>query len=622
MKAACGFAMPNDKCSMTNVTSPSRRQILVEIVLIFAVFAIQGAWPVPDVNEPYYLGKAIHYWNPDWLLGDFFMESSDTHQVFCLAFGWLSLWLSPVSLAWTGRIITWLLLAWAWRRLSFAVVPRAWCSVLTAALFGCMMERCHMAGEWVIGGVEAKPFAYVLVFLGIESLVRDRWNRALIFFGAASAFHVLVGGWAAVAAGIAWLWLRGWGLSQFSRRKQHDLGKSPDRRENGTVPLAPREGDRSMFSADDLPVKSDFSPKNGPVPPPLKSLWPGVVFGMILSLPGLWPSLMLDRGVDAETVRAAHQIYVFERLPHHLTLTGIRIDFITRMVALWAFWLMLGLWSRRCRLPQGWQTCVCYLRALVTGAVVIAWVGVAINAIMLFDQALAADLLRYYWFRLNDVALPMGVALEGVAVLTAMIQTRNHATSERLAGELARRAEANVDTRRASSPAKHCRIFANWLFLAIAVLVAAVHVGGHVMDRLHPSAPRSHRIANFADWRAACAWVAASGEIPPDARFLTPRLAQTFKWYTNRSDVATWKDVPQDAQTLVDWWGRIQAIYATGWPEGPRWYEPLSAAGPEHAAVLGARYGADYLIVERGDPPLGLKKVYENDTYVIYRLRS
>ncbi|MCD4726738.1 MAG: hypothetical protein K8R46_03690, partial [Pirellulales bacterium] len=56
------------------------------------------------------------------------------------------------------------------------------------------------------------------------------------------------------------------GLSQFSRREGHCLEKSLDRRENGTVPLAPREGDRSMFSANRLPAKCVFRPKNGPVP--------------------------------------------------------------------------------------------------------------------------------------------------------------------------------------------------------------------------------------------------------------------------------------------------------------------------------------------------------------------
>jgi hypothetical protein len=37
-------------------------------------------------------------------------------------------------------------------------------------------------------------------------------------------------------------------------------------RENGTVPLASREGDRSMFSANVFLVEYDLPPKNGPVP--------------------------------------------------------------------------------------------------------------------------------------------------------------------------------------------------------------------------------------------------------------------------------------------------------------------------------------------------------------------
>src|SRR3990167_5589660 len=128
-------------------------QSLAEIALIFAVFFIQGAWPVPDVNEPCYLGKAIHYWNPHWIENDFFLDSADTQRVFCFAFGWLSLGLAPATLAWVGRIAIWALLAWSWRRLSVALVPRPWFSVLSAALFAYLMERGHMAGEWVIGGV-------------------------------------------------------------------------------------------------------------------------------------------------------------------------------------------------------------------------------------------------------------------------------------------------------------------------------------------------------------------------------------------------------------------------------------------------------------------------------------
>src|ERR1051325_6734049 len=184
-----------------------RAQLLAaaELGLIFAVFFIHGAWRAPEVNETHYLSKARHYWNPDWCARDFFCNTVDAHHVFYWAFGWLSRWLSLPALAWCGRLMCWALLAWSWRRLSVALVPAPLFSVLSAALFVTLNSRCHMAGEWVIGGVEAKVFAYVLVFLGIEALVKNRWGLVWPLLGAATAFHVVVGGWSIVAAALSWL---------------------------------------------------------------------------------------------------------------------------------------------------------------------------------------------------------------------------------------------------------------------------------------------------------------------------------------------------------------------------------------------------------------------------------
>ena len=577
----------------------SCRQTLVEITLIFAVFAIQGAWPVPDVNEPHYLGKAIHYWNPDWLRGDFFMESTDTHKVFDFAFGWLSLWLSPVALAWTGRILTWLLLAWAWRRLSVAVVSRPWYSILTAALFGCMMERCHMAGEWVIGGIEAKGFAYVFVFLGLESLVRNRWNRALLLFGAASAFHVLVGGWAAIAAGVAWLSL------------------------NLPSPFGRGAGGEGTG----LPSPFGRGVGGEGIAPPLRSLWFGILGGLLLSLPGLLPSLTLDWGADLQTTQQSHQLYVFERLPHHLTLTGIRPEFIVRLILLWVVWLLLGWWNKRSSLPTDRSDCLPRLRAFVTGTVAITFVGVAIHLLILVDRAMAANLLRYYWFRLTDVALPLGVALEGVALIVGVRGSCSSDEKNNSRGLFGKRLEVrqlSLSEKNVSrSPVQRRRAHGmRPCWLAFALLVAAFHVGDRAIDRIAPRPPRSHRIADFDAWHKACLWVANSGQIPPDARFLTPRLAQTFKWYTNRSDVATWKDVPQNAEKIVEWWDRIQDIFASGkQPPDSRWYGSLAEMGENRLRQLGAKYAANYAITEVTDPPLQLDVVYQNRAYIIYRLR-
>jgi hypothetical protein len=162
--------------------------------------------------------------------------------------------------------------------------------------------------------------------------------------------------------------------------------------------------------------------------------------------------------------------------------------------------------------------------------------------------------------------------------------------------------------------------------------VAALNLGDHALERIHPGPPRSHRIPSFADWRAACRWVVDSGKIPGDAKFLLPRDAQTFKWYTGRIDVVTWKDVPQDAKSLNRWWDMIQDIYATSYPEGPRWYEPLTEIGTKRMRELGTKYGADYVLSERTPPPLAdntgwtepvlnLDVVYKNGTYIIYRIK-
>jgi hypothetical protein len=114
--------------------------------------------------------------------------------------------------------------------------------------------------------------------------------------------------------------------------------------------------------------------------------------------------------------------------------------------------------------------------------------------------------------------------------------------------------------------------------------------------------------------------VADPKNIPPGARFLTPRLAQTFKWYTRHPSVADWKDVPQNSKAMIEWWRRMGEIYSTG--KTPiRWRRTLSELGAGRLKELGQKYDADYAIADRSDPPLELDVVHNNGVYIIYRLR-
>ena len=499
--------------------------MLLEIGLVFAVFVLQAAWPVPDVNESVYLAKIKHAWNPQWAAGDLYLGSTDAHQVFTYTIGWLSLFLPLPAFAWLGRLLTWWLLAWSWRRLSEAFVPRPWMAVLTAALFVCFQERAQMAGEWVLGGFEAKGFAYVLVFLGLSMLVRDRWNATLLCFGAGAAFHVLVGGWSVVAAAIAWCW----------------AGKER---------------------------------------PSLLRIWPGLLGGLLLSLPGLWPALQLNAGVDSETAQAAASIYVFERLPHHLVPQSFSRPAVLRHVLLAVAFLVLWFTS-----PSGGATR--RLFAFVGGAVLIAAAGALLALATASDRDLYAALMRYYWFRLSDVMLPLGVSLGAARHIAALARLRPKAGA---------------------------------LWLGVAWGLAAFHLAGYVLDRPFPTRPRAdkaNKIADYAAWRHLTAWVRQN--TPENALFLTPRSQQTFKWYTGRGEVVTWKDLPQNAQDIVEWWRRMNEIHAADGESDDLWIDSLTELSAERLRELGQRYEADYLVTH-AQPRLALPLVYQNNSYAVYRL--
>jgi len=339
------------------------RWALAEVTLIFLLFFLHAGWPPPDVNEAHYLAKAKHCWNPDWCPGDHFLESADAHAVFYWTLGWLTLYVSLPAAAWIGRIATWLLMAWGWRRLSFALVPRRLYAVLSAALFLCFLSRCHMAGEWVVGGVEAKCLAYPLVFFGLAELVHGRWSWAWLLFGAASAFHVIVGGWCVVAAGVAWLC----------------AGKHR---------------------------------------PPLLPMVPALIGGGLLALPGLASGLFLNHGVSPDTVRQATEIYVFERLDHHLLLQCFKLRYVARFVSMAVICAVMYRW-----LPETARAR--RLGGFVLGAVLIALAGAAIELILMGDRSVAAMLMRFYWYRLADVAVPIGLAL-WVIVALITVERRMH----------------------------------------------------------------------------------------------------------------------------------------------------------------------------------------------------
>lgn len=509
----------------TTAGYPQRLKRGLEVAAVLTIFALHAGLRVPGVNEPHYLGKAKHFWNSTWITGDLFLDSADTHQVFYVTVGWISLFSSLATFAWLGRVVMWTAQAWTWTRLTRAVVGRAAWAPLSAALFVAACQHCQMAGEWVIGGLEAKGFAYALVFLALEFVVRGSWNRAGITLGAASAFHVLVGGWTTVASALCWIGV--------------------DRRRA-----------------------------------PLKKIVPGIAVGGLIASLGLVPALSLTWAAPADLIHQANVIYVFQRLRHHLVPQSFPPVLVMRFALLAAAWVAVE-WTLPCE-PSRRR-----LRRVVIGSLLIASMGTIIALVTAGRPELAASLLRFYWFRLSDALLPLGAAMTAVALVLRWRQQRPMV--------------ANIMT------------------------ICLITVGGwHLADRTtaqlatpRPPADAADKVTDYEAWCDVCRWIRQN--TPPGTVWLTPRLAQTFKWRAQRGEVVNWKDITQDPADIVEWWHRIRAVHGTVEGGLPRYRETLAEQGARRLGQLAAQYGADYCLT-RGEPRLDLPLVYRNRTYAVYRI--
>lgn len=517
----------------------------LEIIAVVAIFAIYGGGPVPHVNEAHYLCKAKHFWDPSWCANDLFLSSAEAHWVFYIAIGWPTKWLTLTQTAWLGRFVGWILLAISWVHFSRTIQPTRGWSVMSGTVFAFLVAYTPMSGEWVLGGIEGKVIAYALVLCGMAAMVQNRWKSVWPALGLAATFHVLVGGWAVVAAMLGW------------------LVAGPDRMK-------------------------------------LKPMLPYLVIGFVISLAGLVPALMLSSGVDPKLLSKANQIYVMERLPHHLVYSS----FVPRQVALHFITMFVAVVTAIVMFPTQ------RLRPLLgfgVAAIVVAWIGIGINQWTLSkeDNELAASLLRFYWFRMSDACLPMMLA---VVVPLAWMKLFRQSKQAAWIGSLLLLAVVGFDVSQ-----------------RIAFLTTNPPPSADRQSLAWSRGDHEEKRELHQQWKETCAWIRKYTEA--DATVLTPRNQQTFKWYAQRAEVVNWKDVPQDAKTLTEWWARLNDIY------GYVILGPLNLTD-EALADLIETYDVDYMIVPRSDVqmreklqfPLKYPRVYpypdKENAYYIYDVRT
>ncbi len=553
-----------------------RGAAVAETAVILLVFAASGAWPTPDVNETVYLTRALHFVEPTYGAGDWFLSTPDAHTIFYRLMGPILAACGLETGAWIGRWLGWLALAGGFRHAVAPLVPTAWGRLLAAGLFAIALRHTTAAGEWVIGGCEAKVFAWALVLPAIGEWARGRLASAVFLLGGATALHPIVGGWGLVAVGLTWL-------------------RECISAEGESIHLGRRAGGMSSL-ADTLAILTPTRP------PPRRertglafvgrSMDPAlrgglVVGGLALAACGVVPLQGLSAGVDAAGRAAANRIYVVERLPHHL-LPG---TFPEALIARHLLAILLGVIMHRIVPATPARTRVAAFRET---ALSISLVGCLIAAAVPLAPDLAIGLLRFYWFRLADVVVPFTLAASAASLLVDDAACRR------------------------ALPGRPTMV--RGLVCTALLLDLCVQSWHWPLPGRAAIASRADTKVNAAAWVDACGWV--RDHVPAGSRFLTPRGAASFTWRTGLPEVVAWKNSPQDAASLLEWRRRITDCFSRDGTVADM-ERSTAALGADRMREVADRYAADHAIVPldvAGVDALPFERLYSNSAYGVFRL--
>ncbi|HEV8004229.1 MAG TPA: DUF6798 domain-containing protein [Planctomycetaceae bacterium] len=425
-------------------TGVSLRLRMLVTAAVFVSFMISSLarYPIPGPNEPHYLCKAKHYWDPQWCARDFFLTSSNAHLVFFQTVGSLTRWRSLDTTALIGRVIGLLVFAGGWTLLVHTLVPARWPPLWAAWIFLTISDYAgNLSGEWLIGGIEAKVIAYGLLFAAMACCVvgiSQRRGRALlaagILSGFAISFHPVVGIWGTACAVFASLMIAILGPPKLAR------------------------------------------------PPGSPAFWPWIAVALgsagIMALPGIVAGLRATQGSSLE----ADYIQVYYRLAHHLDPLHFAQDAWIIYAALIALWL-IGRWIMARRSTESW------FFWFVVGGGLIGLCGLIVGwrhgppeniknywFPWLIDVPLRWKLLKLYPFRLVDAMVPIAVAIAGAGLLRRWCEY----------------------VCRWQGGARRASVGLIWVLCGIPALVTVLHLA----DDARPTFSADE----LSDWRDVCRW--------------------------------------------------------------------------------------------------------------------
>ncbi len=546
----------NDAAS-TSLDWPMIAALWVSLMLYGAIAA-----PVPAVNEPHYLTKARHFWQPDWCASDFFLTSPNAHTVFYMTVGLFTHWFSFEESAWIGRAIAMSVLVLGWMSLTRHLLENRWSPLLACWMFLACTACGNFSGEWLVGGVEGKVLSYGLLFLSFGQFLDGRVVLAGGLAGLAVAFHPVVGVWGMLAFAGACL-LR--------------------RRVRGTVQTENATNMRDIASRSVIDTRRT-----------VLSLGACAV----LALPGLIPVMrLLAESTSPQTRFAGTYIQVYYRLAHHLDPMLFPRRAYLGYAGLLVVWGVLSRGQRQSAAQSDFARIVLWSVGFAAAGILIGWGPRPASKMAFYVERM--NLLKFYPFRLADVLVPVATSL----AIVKWIERWSDRAPQVIADTPLGRDSTGPSQRQSWRWSD-----ASWIAVSLVLYGGALWRTRSVVEVNRYSGELR------SDWLDACRWI--NRHLPEDAMIQAPHNGWAFKWFAERAEYVAFKDCPQDATGIVEWNRRLLFL--------KKWYEDQYSDqfySADELRDLRRQTGITHLLTDRLGP-LALEPIYRNETFQVYDLTS
>ncbi len=169
---------------------------VVKVLSLVTIIFISQFMPIVEYNEMDVIPYGYALFNPDWLSSDWYLNLEILYR---FPFGYISGFFVAlfgfIPTIFYGRIISYIFFSYACLSLIKTTKTNFVLGCVWLMVFLTFFPNGMYSGEWIIGGLETKVFAYSFALLALRAALEKKYGPTFLYSGISLSLHLLIGGY-------------------------------------------------------------------------------------------------------------------------------------------------------------------------------------------------------------------------------------------------------------------------------------------------------------------------------------------------------------------------------------------------------------------------------------------